>query len=131
MRLRQVFPSISFQLRGSLTNQQSGVNGLLDVARQTYKEATEDVHKLVEEISKEQDLLFELKFEAGRGYFLRLPASDVEERTLPSVFVNVVKRKRFVELTTLELMKRNKKVRYRILPELVPYLEKPWICVEP
>ncbi|KAA8909324.1 muts domain V-domain-containing protein [Sphaerosporella brunnea] len=88
----------------------SGVNGLLDVARQTYKEATEDVHKLVEEITTEHDILFELRFEAARGYFLRIPASDIEDRSLPPVFVNVVKRKRFVELSTLELMKRNKKI---------------------
>jgi DNA mismatch repair protein MSH4 len=82
----------------------------LDVARQTYKEATEDVHTLVEEISKEYDLQLELRFESGRGYYLRLPSSDLEDRSLPAVFVNVVKRKRFVEMTTLELMKRNLKV---------------------
>ncbi|KAF8543611.1 DNA mismatch repair protein Msh4 [Trichophaea hybrida] len=88
----------------------SGVNGLLDVARQTYKEATEDVHTLVEGISKEHDLQLELRFESGRGYYFRLPSSDLEDRSLPAVFVNVVKRKRFVEMTTLELMKRNLKI---------------------
>ena len=30
---------------------QSGVNGLLDVARQTYKEANMDVYQLVEQLS--------------------------------------------------------------------------------
>lgn len=68
------------------------------------------MHTLVEEISKEYDLQLELRFESGRGYYLRLPSSDLEDRSLPAVFVNVVKRKRFVELTTLDLMKRNLKV---------------------
>lgn len=34
-----------------LTNFQSGVHGLLDVARQTYKEANDDVYKHIEEIN--------------------------------------------------------------------------------
>ncbi|KAL7268484.1 MutS protein msh4 [Rhizina undulata] len=88
----------------------SGVNGLLDVARQTYKEATEDVHSLVQELSQEHDLPLELKFETGRGYYMRLPASEIEDRALPDVFVNVVGRKRILELTTLELVKRNAKI---------------------
>lgn len=88
----------------------SGVNGLLDVARQTYKEATEDVHALVRDMNRDSGHDLELRFETGRGYFLRLPASDLEGKVLDPVFVNVVKRKKFVEMTTLELMKRNLKI---------------------
>ena len=51
----------------------------------------------------------EIRFETGRGYYLRLPASDLEDKILEPVFVNVVTRKKFVEMTTLELMKRNLK----------------------
>lgn len=87
------------------------MNGLLDVARQTYKEATEDVHSLVAGLVVEHDLPLELKFEIGRGYYLRLSTSDIEDRSLPPVFVNVVVRKKVVvEFTTLELVKRNAKV---------------------
>jgi DNA mismatch repair protein MSH4 len=86
------------------------VNGLLDVARQTYRESTEDVHQLVEDMSQEYDRPLELKFEAGRGYYLCLPASGVEDRPLPPVFVNVVRKKKLVEFTTLDLVKRNSKV---------------------
>jgi DNA mismatch repair protein MSH4 len=68
------------------------------------------VHTLVEELSKEHNFPLELRFESARGYFLRLPSVDLEDRALPIIFVNVVKRKKFVELTTLELMKRNAKV---------------------
>lgn len=37
--------------RHSLIVLQSGVNGLLDVARQTYKEGTDDVHQHVDDIN--------------------------------------------------------------------------------
>ena len=41
-----------------LTSLQSGVSGLLDVARQTFKEATEDVHQHVTDINRELNLIF-------------------------------------------------------------------------
>jgi DNA mismatch repair protein MSH4 len=88
----------------------SGVNGLLDVSRQTYKEATEDVHTLVEELTKEYELPLELRFEAGRGYYFRLLATELEDKPLPEVFVNVIKKKKWVEMSTLDMMKRNGKV---------------------
>lgn len=88
----------------------SGVNGLLDVARQTYKEATEDVHSFVQELTDEHELQLELKFQHNRGYFLRLPPSVLEDKPLPPVFVNVIQRKKLMEFTTLELMKRNAKI---------------------
>ncbi|KAG0643376.1 muts domain V-domain-containing protein [Tuber brumale] len=88
----------------------SGVNGLLDVARQVYKEVTEDVHQLVEDMSKEYDLPLELKYETGRGYYLRLPASEIEDKPLPPVFVNMVKRKKIVEFSALEMLKCNAKI---------------------
>ncbi|KAH8147392.1 uncharacterized protein LAJ45_08548 [Morchella importuna] len=89
----------------------SGVNGLLDVARQTYKEATEDIHSLVAGLAVEHDLPLELKFEVGRGYYLRLSTLDLEDKSLPPIFVNVVVQKKVVvEFTTLELVKRNAKI---------------------
>ncbi|PWW75164.1 hypothetical protein C7212DRAFT_297383 [Tuber magnatum] len=88
----------------------SGVNGLLDVARQVYKEVTEDVHQLVEDMSKEYDLPLELKYETGRGYYLRLPASEIEDRPLPPIFVNMVKRKKIVEFSALEMLKCNARI---------------------
>ncbi|RPA93986.1 hypothetical protein L873DRAFT_1837804 [Choiromyces venosus 120613-1] len=88
----------------------SGVNGLLDVARQAYKEVTEDAHQLVEDMSKAHDLPLELKYETGRGYYLRLPVSEIEDKPLPPVFVNVVKRKKTVEFSALEMLKCNAKI---------------------
>lgn len=79
------------------------------MSRQTYKEATEDVHTLVEELTRGYELPIELRFETGRGYYFRLAATELEDKPLPEVFVNVVKRKKWVEMTTLDMMKRNGK----------------------
>ncbi|KAK6362814.1 MutS protein msh4 [Orbilia blumenaviensis] len=89
----------------------SGVNGLLDVARQTYKEGTEDLHIIFQEIVREYNLpTLEIKFEAQRGYYLRLPAADTEDAPLPPIFVNIMKKKKFVECTTLNLIKQNSRI---------------------
>lgn len=102
------------------------MNGLLDVARQTYKEATEDVFTLVQEYTSlvtttsceslltsvidNYNFPFEMKFEISRGFYLRLPVAEIEDRPLDTVFINVVERKKILEFTTLELVKRNAKV---------------------
>ncbi|TGJ70805.1 MutS protein msh4 [Orbilia oligospora] len=89
----------------------SGVNGLLDVARQTYKEATEDLHVLFQEIAREYNLpTLEIKYDAQRGYYLRLPIADIEDAPLPPIFVNIMRKKKFMECTTLDIMKRNARI---------------------
>ena len=88
----------------------SGVNGLLDVARQTYKEASEDAYHHVEELGAVHELRLELKFDSARQFYIRLHESDLEERCLPPIFTNMVKKKNTVECQTLELMKINQKV---------------------
>ncbi|KAH0555730.1 hypothetical protein GP486_006324 [Trichoglossum hirsutum] len=62
----------------------SGVNGLLDVARQTYKEATADVYQLVSELGvevAEHNLALNLKFESSRGFYLRLAAPEAGDKS--------------------------------------------------
>lgn len=88
----------------------SGVNSLLDVARQTYKEASEDAYHHVEELGAVHKLHLELKFDSARQFYIRLPVSDLEERPLPPIFTNMFKKKNMVECQTLELMKINQKV---------------------
>jgi DNA mismatch repair protein MSH4 len=90
---------------------QSGINGLLDVARQTYKEATADVYHLTTALSDEHSLPLDLRFEAGRGFYLRLNSNDIDSETpIPSVFVNIIKRKKYLEFQTLAIMKMNVKI---------------------
>jgi len=67
--------------------------------------------RLLTTMEEEHSLPLELRFENGRGYYLRLAVSDLDEdKALPGIFVNVVERKKMVEFTTLELVKRNAKV---------------------
>ncbi|KAK3197092.1 hypothetical protein GRF29_1536g554834 [Pseudopithomyces chartarum] len=88
----------------------SGVNGLLDVARTTYKEAMEDAYQHVNELAQEYDIKLDFKYEANRNFFIRIPTSELEDKILPPVFTNVFKKKKTVECQTVELMKRNQKI---------------------
>lgn len=60
--------------------------------------------------SDEFQLPFDMKFEVSRQFYIRLPAAAVNDIALPSVLVNVVKRKGDIECQTLDLMKLNQKV---------------------
>ena len=88
----------------------SGVNGLLDVARQTYKEAMTDAMQHIENLGEEHGLPLQTKFEGARQFYMLLPASELAERDLPAVFCNVYRKKDKVECSTLDLMKRNQKI---------------------
>lgn len=55
-------------------------------------------------------LSLDLRFETSRQYYLRLPISDLENGSLPDVFINIFKKKNYVEFQTLELVKLNQKV---------------------
>ena len=60
----------------------------------------------------EHAIALDLKFEPARQYYIRIPATEFEDKDggLPEVFVNVVRRKKMVECQTLELMKLNQKI---------------------
>ncbi|CAI9635124.1 unnamed protein product [Alternaria burnsii] len=88
----------------------SGVNGLLDVARTTYKEATEDAYQHSNELSQEHDIRLDLKYDTARQFYMRIATSELEGKVLPPVFTNLIRRKKNIECQTLELMKRNQKI---------------------
>jgi DNA mismatch repair protein MSH4 len=88
----------------------SGVNGLLDVARQTYKEAMTDALQHITDLTEEHNLPLQTKFDNARQFYLRLRAEDLEQRDLPAVFINVFRKKDNIECQTLDLLKRNQKI---------------------
>jgi DNA mismatch repair protein MSH4 len=104
----------------------SGVNGLLDVARTTYREASEDTYQHCTELGRERispfavdvllttaeefDFQLELKYDNARQFYIKIPTSEVDGRALPPIFTNIIRRGRNFECQTLELMKRNQKV---------------------
>ncbi|KAK5624694.1 hypothetical protein RRF57_000410 [Xylaria bambusicola] len=90
----------------------SGVHSLLDIARQTYKEATEDVYRHIDEINKaeEHELAVEVKFDNRRKFWLRLEQDEFEDRQLPDVFINKIVRNRWIECQTLILVQLNNRI---------------------
>ncbi|KAK3718865.1 MutS protein msh4 [Vermiconidia calcicola] len=88
----------------------SGVNGLLDVARQTYKEGMTDALQHIADLDEEHGLSLQRKFDNTRQFYLRLKAEELEQRDLPAVFINVFRKKDIIECQTLDLLKRNGKI---------------------
>ncbi|KAE9978713.1 hypothetical protein BLS_000367 [Venturia inaequalis] len=88
----------------------SGAHGLLDVARQTYKESVEDAYRMVEELGTTHNLPLELKFEQARQFYMRVPAQELEDRPLPAEFIHCFKKKNTIECQTLGLVKLNQKI---------------------
>ncbi|KAL8949223.1 MAG: hypothetical protein Q9222_004655 [Ikaeria aurantiellina] len=88
----------------------SGVNGLLDVARQTYKEANADAYQLVTDLGQTHSIALELRYDTARQYYIRIAVSELEERNLPEVFINSFRRKTYIECQTLDLLKLNQKI---------------------
>lgn len=88
----------------------TGINGLLDVARLTYKEAMTDALQHIADLVEEHNLPLQTKFDNSRQFYLRLSANDLEHRSLPANFINVFRKRDIVECQTLELVKRNQKI---------------------
>ncbi|KFY04491.1 hypothetical protein O988_00757 [Pseudogymnoascus sp. VKM F-3808] len=88
----------------------SGVNGLLDVARQTFKEATQDVHEHVTLINTQYEMQVETRYDNARRYYLRIPETSLEGQTLPDILINCYRKKGFIECQTLNLVKLNQRI---------------------
>ncbi|KAG4031595.1 hypothetical protein MFRU_009g03560 [Monilinia fructicola] len=88
----------------------AGVSGFLDVARQTFKEATEDVHQHVTEIHQKYEMQGETKFDNLRRYYLRFSENEFDGRSIPDVLINRFRRKGYIECQTLDLVKLNQKI---------------------
>ena len=56
------------------------------------------------------ELPLDLKYDAARQYYIQILASELEDRNLPEVFINVFRKKNMVECQTLDLVKWNQKI---------------------
>ena len=52
----------------------------------------------------------EVKYDTARQYYIRFVATELEDRELPELFINVFQRKGMVECQTLQLCKLNQKI---------------------
>ncbi|KAL2917178.1 MutS protein msh4 [Polyrhizophydium stewartii] len=90
----------------------SGFNGLLDVARQTYKEATADVHELVEHYAEQYRLPIKLAFSPTVGFQMKISLDFLPRgQQLPAEFINRVDRGKQAVFTSLKLMSQNDRIR--------------------
>ncbi|CAJ0749612.1 21846_t:CDS:10 [Entrophospora sp. SA101] len=87
-----------------------GFNGLLDVARQTYKEMVDDTFEMIEKYSEKNEIHLKPQFSVSTGYYLSTNIEHLGDRQLPLVFINVSKKKNLLTFTTLELIKKNTKI---------------------
>lgn len=85
----------------------AGISGMLDVARQTYKELTEEIHKHVDEVNETHGIDASLRYDNGRKYWLRLKAADFDDCPLPTDLIHAVRKKDKIECQTLSLVKLN------------------------
>ncbi|KAG1463735.1 hypothetical protein G6F46_001738 [Rhizopus delemar] len=75
-------------------------------SRQAYKEAIEDIYELVVEYSESTKLNMKLQFSASNGFFIQISTSELSDedgKVLPENFINVVKKRKVLQFTTLEL----------------------------
>lgn len=56
------------------------------------------------------NLALDLRFDSARQYYFRLPVSDLEDGRLPDIFINIFRRKTYLEFQTLDLVKLNQKI---------------------
>jgi DNA mismatch repair protein MSH4 len=82
----------------------SGYNGLLDVARQTYKETTDDVYDLIKDYSEKHSLPIKSNFEVNMGFYMSIPDENMQDKNMPLEFINVVKKRKNLVFTTLKLV---------------------------
>ena len=64
----------------------------------------------IQDLETAHQLSITIKYEPARQYYMRISTDQLEERNLPDVFINVFRRKNFVECQTLDLLKRNQQL---------------------
>ncbi|KAJ3055925.1 MutS protein msh4 [Rhizophlyctis rosea] len=82
----------------------AGFNGLLDVARQTYMETTNDVYELVNGYREKHGLPVKLNYNPAMSFHMTLTQDQLGDRELPEEFINVIRKKKLLTFTSLRLV---------------------------
>ena len=106
------------------------MDGLLDVARQNFKEVTSDVFNLVDGYKGtrsrttpahhthltvvEYEIDITLKFEENRGYYMITKKAELAKRDLPGIFTNATIKGDKVIYDSLDLCKMNAKLQHSL-----------------
>lgn len=59
---------------------------------------------------EEHALPIQIQFEQGRGFHLTLPSSEAKSDQLPTMFINVLRKKKLLRFSTLALSKKNNRI---------------------
>ena len=108
------------------------IDGMLDVARQMYKESVNDVYELSALYAEEFGMAFQIILQGKLGYRLSI-AVDLQDK-LNEEFVERKRRGKKMTMTTLDLMKLNERIvenvheigltSERVLEELIEFLRE-------
>ncbi|CAO3638969.1 unnamed protein product [Cunninghamella blakesleeana] len=89
----------------------SGINGLLDVARQIYTESVQNIYDMATTYCEETNLAIKLQFDTERKFHLVLNEDQfMNVQPLPPKFINITKKKKYILFSTLELLQKNSRV---------------------
>ncbi|SCV71962.1 BQ2448_4656 [Microbotryum intermedium] len=83
---------------------------LLDVARETYKEALNDAFERSEELKKQHGIEMTLQYSSG-NFVYTCPQTELEGRAAPAGFINLTSRGNKIEFSTLDLRAQSTKIR--------------------
>ncbi|KAH9994503.1 muts domain V-domain-containing protein [Russula vinacea] len=93
-------------------------NPLLDVARETYKENVGDIHALHSSLTEKHDLPIQLVYQES-GFLFSIRKGDLVEGKLPWGFTNLSMRRGRWFFTSMELKKRNARMKDALEEALV------------
>lgn len=99
----------------------SGINGFLDVSRNLYREYSDDINGLIDGYSNQYAVPFERGYDVKRGHFLKVPfvtGKNLNEMLPSNVFIHQHKTRKYLECTTLEIMKCNTRIK-NVLSEII------------
>ncbi|KAI6355054.1 hypothetical protein MCOR25_008360 [Pyricularia grisea] len=106
-----VFATKPLEMRNQRTFAvKSNVDPLLDLARQAYKEQTDNLYKYVEQFNTENNYSNEIKYDDNRKFWLRFNLKDFDDTALPSHLINTVRNKGYLECQTIELNQLNSRI---------------------
>ncbi|MQL80267.1 hypothetical protein Taro_012708 [Colocasia esculenta] len=85
----------------------AGIDGLLDVARRTFCDTSEDIHDLANKYREVFNLPnLKIPFNSRQGFYFSIPLKDISGK-LPNNFIQVTKHGKNMHFSTLELAALN------------------------
>lgn len=94
----------------------NGLDGLLDLTRQSYCEIVEEIEEIVANLSREHGLPMRAGFNASRGYHVQLQQGNKRGRAqvaledLPGRFLQPTQNKNVISFTTEEIIQADRKI---------------------